>query len=329
MDYDTVSEEEWEEIILKFDCTCFFHSPSWAKIVEKTWDYRTATRLYNVNGKSILIPMMEANKFGFKIFTNIPNNADAGGLFSESDITTDDFKSIINDIVGGRNLSFSLAFPPFMKLAPGKSSPINEDWKLKDEFTYTHLIKIEDKNYDDIWNGFHRKTRQKIRKAKKSGVEIKDGTSLGDFKSFYDIYAKESLQKWGYETPQIPFKLCKNLYKFGSDHVKLSLATKDDKIIAGTLSLLYSKTFYLFMSAFLPEYGTFNPTSILFNHAIKQACQEGYNCVNFGTSGNLKQLGKFKEKFGPEKVELERYQVYSNLGRIVSKINKRYRIYSS
>lgn len=329
MDYDTVSEDEWEEIILKLDCTCFFHSPSWAKIVEKTWDYRTATRLYHVNGKKILIPMMEANILGFKIFTNIPNNADAGGLFSESDITTDDFKSIVTDIIGGRNLSFSLAFPPFMKLAPGKSSPINEDWKLKDEFTYTHLIELRNKNYEYIWNDFHRKTRQKIRKAKKLGVEVREGTSLDDFKAFYDIYARESSQKWGYGTPQIPFKLCKNLYKYGSDHVKLSLAIKDDKIIAGTISFLYSKMFYIFMSAYLPEYGTFNPTSVLFDESIKIACQEDCTYVNFGTSGNLKDLRKFKGKFGSEEVKLKRYKVYSNIGKIVSEINKKFRFYSN
>ncbi len=327
MNYGTVSVDEWEEIILKFDNVSFFHSPTWAKIVEKTWDYRTATRLYHINGKKILIPMMESNILGFKIFTNIPTNADAGGLFSESDITTDEFKSIVTDIIGGRNLSISLAFPPFMKLSSDKSSLIIDDWKLKDEFTYTHLIKIENKSSDDIWNDFHRKTRQKVRKAIKSGVKVREGTSWEDFNAFYDIYVKESSQKWGYETPQIPLKLCKNLYKYGSDHVKLNLAIKDGKIIAGTISFLYSKMFYIFMSAFLPEYGNFNPTSVLFNESIKQACQDGYKYVNFGTSGNLKDLRKFKGRFGSEEVKLKRYKVYSNMGKIVTKINRKYRFY--
>jgi len=331
MDYNKVSKSEWEDIILKSDNASFFHSPSWAKIVEKTFNYRPATRLYEINRKEILIPMMEANILGFKIFTTIPDNSDAGGLFSESDITTDDFKSIVKDIVGGRSLSLSLTLPPFMKLSSGQSSSkIKEDWKLKDEFTYTHLLELEGKNYEDIWkNDFHRKTRQKVRKTKKSGVEVREGTSLDDFKTFYDIYAKEASQKWGYETPQIPLKLCKNLYKYGSDHVKLNLAIKDDKEIAGTLSFTYSKMFYVYMSAFLLEYGTFNPTSLLFNESIKQACQEGYNYVNFGTSGNLKNVRKTKEKFGAEKVELNRYRVYSNLGKLVSKTNKRYRVYSN
>jgi Acetyltransferase (GNAT) domain len=330
MDYNKVSNGEWEEIILKSDNANFFHSPSWAKIVEKTYHNHTATRLYEINGKEILIPIMEANILGFKNFASIPFNTDAGGLFCESDITTDDFKLIVKDIVGGRNLSFFLALSPFMKLSPGKSSsPIQEDWKLNDEFTYTQLLGLEGKNYDYVWNNdFHRKARQKVRKAKKSGVEVRDGTSLVDFKAFYDIYVMAS-QKWGYETPQIPFKLCKNSYKYASSTTRLKLAIKDDEIIAGTLSFPYAKTFYQFMSVFLPEYGTFNPTSLLYNESIKQACQEGYKYFNCGTSGNLEHIRTFKEKFGAEKVVINRYRVYSNLGKMVSKINKRYRFYSN
>jgi len=328
MDYNKVSKGEWELIILKSDNSSFFHSPTWAKIVEKTWNYSTATRLYHINGKEILIPMMQANILGFKILTNIPNNSDAGGLFSESEITTDDFKSIVSDIVGGRNLSLSLTLPPFTKLSP--DNKINENWKLNDEFAYTQILESEGKNFEDIWkNDFHRKARQKVRKAKKNELEVREGTSLKDYKTFYEIYATEANQKWGYKNLQIPFKLFKNLYKYGSNHVKLNLATKDEKTIAGTISFPYSKTFYVYMSAYLLEYGTYNPTSLLFNDSIKQACQESYNYVNFGTSGNLKNVRKIKEKFGAGKVGINRYRVYSNLGKLVSETNKKLGAYSN
>ncbi|MGZ7135898.1 MAG: lipid II:glycine glycyltransferase FemX, partial [Methanobacterium sp.] len=304
MDFNKVSESEWEEIILKSNYSNFLHSPSWAKIMEKTYNYRPATRLYHINDKEILIPMLETNVLGFKYFFQFPEVSDAGGLFSESDITIDDFKLIAKSIIGGRNLRFGLTFPPFMKLSPSKlSSQIKEEWRVKDEFNYTHVLELEGKNYEDIWeNDFHQRVRRSIRKAKKSGVEVRESTSLNDFKTFYNIYDTEASQKWGYKTPQIPLKLFKNLYKYGSNHVKLSLAIKDEKTIAGALSLAYSKTVYVFISAFLPEYGAFNPTSLLFNEAIKQACQEGYDYVNFGTSGNLKNVRKFKEKFGAGKV---------------------------
>ncbi|MGZ7096738.1 MAG: peptidoglycan bridge formation glycyltransferase FemA/FemB family protein, partial [Methanobacterium sp.] len=245
MNYNKVSDKEWEEIILRSDNSCFFHSPLWAKIMEKTYNYRTATRLYDINGKKILIPMMELNlsKYGLKTFASMPGTNDHGGIFSESEITTDDFKAIVNDIVGGRNLSLYLNL-----LSYGLSFNITEEWRVKDERSYTHILNLEGKTFEDIWNNYKSNTRKSIRKAKKSGVETRDANSIDDFKTFYDIYAQAS-KKWGYETPLFPFKLLENLYKYAFNYAKLSLAIKDDKIIAGSLYFAYSKIINGYMSA--------------------------------------------------------------------------------
>ena len=321
MEYTEVSKKEWEEIILKSGNACYYHSPSWAKIMEETYGYRTATRLYDINGKEILVPMMEKDIYGFKIFDSMPGGYDTGGLFSESDVTVDDFKLLVDDIVGGRNLSFHLALPPYVNtLKNGRySTKIKNEWK--DEFSFIHLLDLEGKDFEYIWkNDFHKKTRGSIRKAIKSGVEIKDSTSLDDYKTLYDMFTKAS-QRWGYKSPPVPFELVYNIYKYGSDHVKLRLATKDDKIIAGLICFPYSKMFYLLMSAFLPEYGPFNPLSLLYSESIEEACQEDYKYVNFGPSSN-KRLIKVKERLGGEKVEINRYKIYSNLTKILNKVNK-------
>ncbi|MGZ7108982.1 MAG: lipid II:glycine glycyltransferase FemX [Methanobacterium sp.] len=322
MEYTNVSDDEWKEIILKFDNAHFFHSPLWAKIIEKTYNHNSATRLYNINGKEILVPMLEGNIYFFKTFDFIGGNPETGGLFSESEITTDDFKAIVKDIVGGRNLSFSLALPPFMNLSnDGSSSAINEEWNFKNQWNYVHLLDLEGRTFEDIWKNYKSKTRTHIRKAKKSGVETRDANSIDDFKTFYDIYAQAS-KKRNYHN-SVPFELYYNIYKYAPSNTRLRLAIKDDKIIAGLLSLTYSKTVYLYMGSFLPEYGRFNPARLLDNEAIEKACSEGYKYVNFGPSGNLKHIKQYKEGFGTEKIELNRYRIHSNLGRIVSKIQNK------
>ncbi|MGZ7209600.1 MAG: GNAT family N-acetyltransferase, partial [Methanobacterium sp.] len=114
----------------------------------------------------------------------------------------------------------------------------------------------------------------------------------------------------------IPFKLLENLHKYGSDHVELSLATKDDKIIAGRICFLYSKTVYAYLNAFLSEYGTFNPTSLLINESIKKACDEGFKYVNVGSSGNNYGLKKFKESFGSDIIKTNMFKAYSLIGKL-------------
>ena len=312
MESSKVSETEWEEIVLKSDNAGFCCSPAWAKIIEKSFDdYHTATRLYYINDKTILVPMMEKNPHGFKYFESMPQNY--GGFFSESDITTDDFNSIVNDIVGGRNLSFSLSLPPFEYIKPGKSV-IKGIWRVNDEENYTHLLRLGGKDFEQIWKNYKQRTRRAIRKSIKSGVEIKEDTSLDDYRAFYQIWTKAS-KKWGYESVPLPFSFFRNLYKYGSPHVKLSLAFKEKQIIAGNLSLHYNKTIFYYFSAFLPEYGTFNPTSLLLNNLIERSCREDYKYINLGHSFDNEGLIKFKEGFGSGVVEIERYLAWSTVAK--------------
>jgi Acetyltransferase (GNAT) domain len=312
MDYEKVSYKEWEEIIQKSDNTYFFSSPTWAKIIGKTYnEYRTATRLYHINDKSILIPMMEKNThgknaYGFKSYESMPEGW--SGLFSESEITTDEFTSIVKDIIGRRN-TFYLALPPFENISPGKSA-IKDEWKVKDEWNYMHILNLEGQDFEDIWKNYRRDTKRKIRKAIKSGVEIKDATSLDDYRDFYKFWSQAS-QNWQYQDTH-SFKFFSNLHKYGSPHVKLSLATKDNTTIAGILSFYYTNTIFWYFSAFKSEYGKLSPTSLLLNNLIEQACQEDYKYINFGLCGNLEGLISYKEGFGAEPVEIERYSAWSN-----------------
>jgi len=325
MNYEKVSDKEWEEIILKSNNAYFFSSPTWAKILEKSFDeYHCATRLYHINDKSILIPMMEKNTqniLGSKFFESMPMGP--GGLFSESEITPDEFKGIINDIIRTRHI-FLLTLPPFdnpfknYSLSTKPNKKIDE-WNIKDdEWNYMHILDLEGKDFEDIWKNYQKRTRNSIRKAIKSGVEIREGTTLNDYKTFYNIWSKAS-QNWENQETY-SFKFFQNLHKYGSPHIKLSLATKDNKTIAGLIAFHYSKTIFLIFSAFIKEYGEFNPTRLIYNESIKQACQEEYKYINFGP-GKLEGLRRVKEGFRAELIETKRYLAVANLTKILDKIN--------
>jgi CelD/BcsL family acetyltransferase involved in cellulose biosynthesis len=77
------------------------------------------------------------------------------------------------------------------------------------------------------------------------------------------------------------------------------------------------------MNAFLPEYGTFNPTSLLISESIKEACNEGFKYVDVGSSGDNYGLRKFKESFGSETIKTNSFRAYSLIGRLGSNIYKR------
>ena len=322
--YVKVSDKEWEEQILKSDNAYFFSSPTWAKIIEKSFDdYRIASRLYHINDKSILIPMMEKNTYGrtipgFKLFDSMPMGP--GGLFSESEITTDDFRCLVENIIGSRHI-FYLALPYFMDLSYSDNSiKVRHEWNVKDERNYTHILSLDGKDFEDVQKNYKKRTRNSITKAIRSGVETRDATSLNDFKEFYEIWSTASKNWDAQET--YDFGFFKNLYKFGFPQVKLSLASIDEKTIAGIIAFFYSKTIYYIFSSFNESYSTFNATSLLLNNLIKKACQKNiYKYINFGSSGTNEGLKKFKEGFGAEKKVKKRYLASSTFPRIIQRIN--------
>jgi len=312
---ENVSEQKWDKIVRNSENGYFFHTPAWAKILEETYGYRIATRLYEIEGDEILIPMMEGKKYGFSYYHSMPLGY--GGIFSASDLSSEILKKILKDIVGGRHLLFELSLPPFFSFSIQEDLTIRQ---VNSEWNYTHVLSLEN-GFDYLWkNKFNRKNRNAIRKAEKSGVEVLKGYSLEDFRKYYKLYVEESSKKWEYKKPPHPLKLYENMCKFGLPHVRLRLAIKDDKVIAGLINFYYGKNVFYWGSTFLEEYGIYRPTNLLLKDSIEEACNEGYKYYNFGASGNLEGVRRFKESFGAERVELKKYILWSRLGKFVKRI---------
>ncbi|MGZ7117931.1 MAG: hypothetical protein ACXVHS_10900, partial [Methanobacterium sp.] len=102
--------KKWNELISNCDESCFSHTPSWAKILEKTYGLSDYTKIYEVNGKEIIVPMIKERKHGFNILSSMLYGY--GGFFSKSPITSDDIKNLIHQIIGGRNIIFDFTIPP-------------------------------------------------------------------------------------------------------------------------------------------------------------------------------------------------------------------------
>ncbi|MDI6720586.1 MAG: hypothetical protein QMD46_13350 [Methanomicrobiales archaeon] len=69
---EEVPPSHWEEIVKEAEGCCFFHTPAWAHIVEKTYGYRTATRLFEIDGTQVLLPMMEEPLHGIRVYHSMP-----------------------------------------------------------------------------------------------------------------------------------------------------------------------------------------------------------------------------------------------------------------
>jgi hypothetical protein len=315
--YTCPSESKWEEIIAASEHSYFFHTPAWARILEETYGGKIATRLYEIDGKEILVPMMKHKRHGFYLYSSMEHGY--GGILSTSELSPEVFQKILKDILSGKSLLFTMSLPPFVDLPVQKGIFIKE---VNSEWNYTHVLSLE-KGFEYLWkNKFKRDLKRGIMKAEGNNIKIINTNELEYFRMFYSLYENRS-KVWGYNVPPHPWKFYENLHKFGSPYVQLRLAVKDDKMIAGLITFEYSDNIFRWMNASLEEYFEYYPNNLLDKELIKYACENGFKYYNFGASGNLEGVRKFKERFGAEKVEVKQYFVQSRLGKLARMVLKR------
>jgi len=304
-----VSFEKWNEILSGSRRRTFFQTHLWAKVLDETYDnYRVATRLFTFDdGLEVLVPCMEIRLDGHGLrrkYESMPLGT-YGGLICGGGMVTDlHVKRIIRHFE--TTCVTSICFNPDPLSDPATGYPSGGAVTP----TYTHILPLE-KGFDHIWqNEFSSKVRNQVRKAEKSGVEIYVDSSMEGFKRYYAIYT-ESSKRWGKDKPDYPFKLFEALSRVDHRYVRLWMARAEGEVIAGALNFYYGDNVFYWGGAMLKEYSKYCPNNLLLKTAILDACREGYRYYNFGASGSLEGVRKFKESFGAKRVDYNVY-CYSN-----------------
>lgn len=148
---------------------------------------------------------------------------------------------------------------------------------------------------------------QKIRRAEKSGLEVRPAQSGEDVRSFYDLYAGT---RKNVGVPPQPFEFFRKLFSVFSHNqrVRILLSVRENVPLAGVMlftSRRYMSAEYLgYDSRFIQM----NPHHILFWEAIQMACAEGFEYFDFGrTSVGNAGLMRFKKHWGTEARDLPQW----------------------
>ena len=172
---------------------------------------------------------------------------------------------------------------------------------------YVFRLNIKDKTEDEIFAGFHQKTRYNVRLATKKGVTIKEGTKE-DLKEFHKIMVETGARD-GFIIRSLDY--FERMYdSMAPQHMKLLMAYHEDKPIAGTIPIMYgNKTWYLY-GASSNSYRNLMPNYLLQWEMIKMAIARKDDIYDFrGVSGVVDKdhpqygLYRFKKGFGAEFTE--------------------------
>lgn len=295
--------EIWESIVSNSRHATFFHSPAWVSILEKTYPgCSNATRAFTFpSGTRAIFPLMVERQQG-GLFKKAKHKSMPlgvyGGVVSEKQLTSDERQTIFHHLTTSDISDLKVVS------APLEHGDYPESFKRTSLFT--HVLSLEG-DFEGVRAGFSRGQKSNIKQAAKKGVTVRRGGAAEDYEHYYHMY-QDTLKRWGARAGvRYPRNLFFNLFETRSPDIKLWLAEKNDKPIAGVISLYCNTTVIYWHGCSLQDYFDHYPNNLLHAEIIRDACERGYAVYDLSPSGGYEGVIKFKESFSAQRVEFTAY----------------------
>jgi hypothetical protein len=180
----------------------------------------------------------------------------------------------------------------------------------------THVLRLS-ADFETLWRTrFSGKVRNQCRTASKKGVTVRAADGPEGFDTYYALY-EESSRRWGYSRPPYPRELFHALSTLAQRGVRLKLAYVGDQAAAGILLLQGRRSMLYWSGAMRKDFAAYSPNNALLAAAIREACAEGLQAFDFGSSGRLTSVQHFKESFGAESVSYPIFHLASRRYRAI------------
>ena len=310
---DEKSKIEYKEFLEKHERCNFQQSPEWARVKD---NWKNEIILAEDENKNIVGSLSVLIR-KIPIFGNIMYS-------SRGPVCDIHNEKILNELTEGAKQLAQKYNAIVLRIEPDILSSDKEfrniveklGYKIKDDAKnfreeiqprYVFRLNIKGKTEEEIFAGFHSKTRYNIRLATKKGVTVKEGTRE-DLSKFHKIMVETGARDGFIIRPLSYFeKMYDNL---APEHMKLLMAYYEGEPISGVIPIFYgNKTWYLY-GASSNEHRNLMPNYLLQWEMIKMALKRNDDIYDLrGVSGvvdeNHPQYGlyRFKKGFGAEFTE--------------------------
>jgi hypothetical protein len=184
----------------------------------------------------------------------------------------------------------------------------------------THVLDLRP-GFDELWsNSFSAKNRNSCRKAERAGVAVGEESTAAGTTEYWALY-EAATRAWGYDVPPYPDGLFAALIETG--HAELWLARLDGQAIAGALLLRGSEDLLYWSGAMDRAFQGVAPSNAVIRQVIESACSRAISYLDFGASGRLTGVEKFKTSFGAEPRSFVNVTLRSRLYRVASLLQGR------
>jgi hypothetical protein len=303
-------EKEWDAIVDASATNSLYHKWRFLKIMEAY----TEKRIKGVTAKGVLYPIIAYNgneplgvfpvyhyKFPFGSIALSPpcgtEIINLGPIISDSGLKKSRNESLFVEFQQEADKYISDNLKPYLTILHLQpeirdSRPFKWDgFSVEPRHTYTFDLRS---GPDNIWNGFHSRLRNKIKKSVDDGVVIRDGSGP-DLELIHESISKRYSDqgiKMGASGDYI-----KEVYSEYKDNVKIIVAEKDGKFAGGVINIQYKNKVTSWIGT--PRIEGEAANELVLWESIKYACQSGYKCYeNMG--GDTPKLYRSKTRYNPD-----------------------------
>ena len=288
---------DWNNILFSCPGASFFHTSTWARVLEKSYHYEPLYLTMVRNGTMAVLPVMEVNS---------PLTGKRGVSLPFTDycepIVSDDeqFKEIFTYVTDyGRKNAWR-----YIEMRGGQKFL---DKYEPSECYLGHTIDLTG-GANKILSNVRDSTKRNIRKAEKVGVSVEITNSLDAVDEFYRL---NSLSRRDHGIPPQPYYFFKNIYEeiISKRMGFVSLATYNNVAIAGNVYFQFRETVIYKYGASDKNYQHLRANNLIMWEAIKWCCENGYKNLCFGrTETDNDGLRQFKSGWGTKEHVIKYYK---------------------
>lgn len=173
----------------------------------------------------------------------------------------------------------------------------------------TALPSVEDASRaaDSLMALYHSKTRNAIRKAMSSSLEVRHSGDVPVFRMLAYLHQENMVAINGQPKPWSVFATIHDVFTYDRDY-RIYVALRDGVVVAALLVFFFNRTAEYFTPASKAEYRPLQPMSLLIFEAMQEAVRRGCRYWNWGGTWTT-QAGvyQFKSRWGTQDLPYHYY----------------------
>jgi len=285
----------WSDILSSLERYSFFQTPRWSQLLASILPGAIPRHRWFrfSDGCEAVIPWLSLPKFpGARKLVSLAWGT-YGGLLSRSPLSLEHLRVAVSSCLSLREPVCLVTVKPESQIL--ESNPIQPSiFHIQER--WTHLLRL-DRDFDKVWGShFKPRNRTAIRKAQKMGVAVRWSNRCETVAVMKDLYRRACKTWQGVET--LPLEFFDALVDTPGEAMRLWFSEQEGKILAANVIFYGKGEVQYFAGAMDERFSEWNGSKILMSEIIRDACERGFSCFNFGAGGELGGVAQFKESFG-------------------------------